>query len=223
MGSDIILCMALIASFAFVIQFLLSILGSDLDTDIDIDSASDLSMSLSDIISFKGITHFILGYSWTTYFSGSHLVGVVIGSLFFIVLFYVYKLLLKLKQEMVYECPEDLNGREVEIVFRSGKNHYMVNISKNGRQEQMRVRCLSSNPQIAIQYKMVNQWKEIAGEQVKAFEHINLGNITVFDGGQNSTGNFLNNVVKTVAPALGVIDQLPIADTLKKLKGDDKK
>lgn len=43
MGSDIILCMALIASFAFVIQFLLSILGSDLDTDIDIDSASDLT------------------------------------------------------------------------------------------------------------------------------------------------------------------------------------
>ena len=28
-------------------------------------------------------------------------------------------------------------------MFRSGKNHYMVNISKNGRQEQMRVRCLS--------------------------------------------------------------------------------
>ena len=85
------------------------------------------------------------------------------------------------------------------------------------------VEAAESNPQIAIQYKMVNQWKEIAGEQVKAFEHINLGNITVFDGGQNSTGNFLNNVVKTVAPALGVIDQLPIADTLKKLKGDDKK
>lgn len=119
MGSDIILCMALIASFAFVIQFLLSILGSDLDTDM--------------------------------------------------------------------------------------------------------VEAAESNPQIAIQYKMVNQWKEIAGEQVKAFEHINLGNITVFDGGQNSTGNFLNNVVKAVAPALGVIDQLPIADTLKKLKGDDKK
>lgn len=85
------------------------------------------------------------------------------------------------------------------------------------------VEAAESNPQIAIQYKMVNQWKEIAGEQVKAFEHINLGNITVFDGGQNSTGNFLNNVVKTVAPALGVIDQLPIADTLKKLKGDDKR
>lgn len=90
MGSDIILCMALIASFAFVIQFLLSILGSDLDTDIDINSASDLSMSLSDIISFKGITHFILGYSWTTYFSGSHLVGAVIGS------FFLYRFVLRI-------------------------------------------------------------------------------------------------------------------------------
>lgn len=49
------------------------------------------------------------------------------------------------------------------------------------------VEAAESNPQIAIQYKMVNQWKEIVREQVKAFEHINLGNITVFDGGQNST------------------------------------
>ena len=38
------------------------------------------------------------------------------------------------------------------------------------------VRAAESNPAIAIQYKMVDQWKEIAGEQVKAFEHINLGN-----------------------------------------------
>lgn len=138
MGSDIILCMALIASFAFVIQFLLSILGSDLDTDIEAEGKKKSLMAEAD--GFKAM-----------------------------------------------------------------------------------VEAAESNPQIAIQYKMVNQWKEIAGEQVKAFEHINLGNITVFDGGQNSTGNFLNNVVKTVAPALGVIDQLPIADTLKKLKGDDKK
>ena len=30
------------------------------------------------------------------------------------------------------------------------------------------VRAAESNPAIAIQYKMVDQWKEIAGEQVKA-------------------------------------------------------
>ena len=66
------------------------------------------------------------------------------------------------------------------------------------------VRAAESNPAIAIQYKMVDQWKEIAGEQVKAFEHMNLGNITVFDGGNGGTSNFLNTLVKTVAPSLGV-------------------
>ena len=62
---------------------------------------------------------------------------------------------------------------------------------------------------------MVDQWKEIAGEQVKAFEHMNLGNITVFDGGNGGTSNFLNTLVKTVAPSLGVLDKLPIGETVK--------
>ncbi|MCL3850248.1 MULTISPECIES: flotillin family protein [Parabacteroides] len=77
------------------------------------------------------------------------------------------------------------------------------------------VEAAESNPAIAIQYKMVDQWKEIAGEQVKAFEHIQLGDITVFDGGQGTTGNFLNQLVKTVAPSLGVLDKLPIGETVK--------
>lgn len=79
------------------------------------------------------------------------------------------------------------------------------------------VEAAESNPAIAIQYKMVDQWKEIAGEQVKAFESINLGNITVFDGGNGATGNFLNQLVKTVAPSLGVLDNLPIGETVKNL------
>ena len=77
------------------------------------------------------------------------------------------------------------------------------------------VRAAESNPAIAIQYKMVDQWKDIAGEQVKAFEHMNLGNITVFDGGNGGTSNFLSSLVKTVAPSLGVLDKLPIGETVK--------
>ena len=77
------------------------------------------------------------------------------------------------------------------------------------------VEAAESNPAIAIQYKMVDQWKEIAGEQVKAFEHMQLGDITVFDGGQGTTGNFLNQLVKTVAPSLAVLDKLPIGETVK--------
>ena len=85
------------------------------------------------------------------------------------------------------------------------------------------VRASEYNPCIAILYKMVDQWKEIAGEQVKAFEHMNLGNITVFDGGNGGTSNFLNTLVKTVAPSLGVLDKLPIGETVKGIINPDSK
>ncbi|MGN1263158.1 MAG: flotillin family protein [Prevotella sp.] len=79
------------------------------------------------------------------------------------------------------------------------------------------VKAAELNPSIAIQYKMVDQWKEIAGEQVKAFEKMQLGNVTVFDGGTGTTGSFLSNLVKTVAPSLGVLDKLPIGETVKNI------
>lgn len=85
------------------------------------------------------------------------------------------------------------------------------------------VKAAERNPEIAIQYKMVDQWKEIAAEQVKAFEHIQLGNITVFDGGNGTTSNFLQDMVSKVAPALGVLDKLPIHDTYQNIvKGNAK-
>lgn len=85
------------------------------------------------------------------------------------------------------------------------------------------VKAAELNPSIAIQYKMVDQWKEIAGEQVKAFESLQLGSVTVFDGGNGTTGNFLNNLVKTVAPSLGVLDKLPIGDTVRNIMQDKDK
>jgi len=83
------------------------------------------------------------------------------------------------------------------------------------------VKAAELNPSIAIQYKMVDQWKEIAGEQVKAFEKMQLGNVTVFDSGNGTTGQFLSSLVKTVAPSLGVLDKLPIGETLKNIVHPD--
>ena len=37
----------------------------------------------------------------------------------------------------------------------------------------------------------------------------------LFDGGNGGTSNFLNTLVKTVAPSLGVLDKLPIGETVK--------
>ena len=145
MENDIVLFISVVSSTIFVIQFILSfIINVELDTDVDIDTDIDnISMSLSDIISFKGLIHFLIGYGWVTYFTGNHVVGIIYGAFSFIVLFYVYKLIYKLKQEIIYECPEDLDGREAEIIYQSGKNYYMVSIRKNGRIEQMRIKNAS--------------------------------------------------------------------------------
>lgn len=124
-----------------------------------------------------------------------------------------------------YMAKARAEAEAIKLKLEAGAEGKKKSLMAEAEGFQAMVKAAESNPAIAIQYKMVDQWKEIAGEQVKAFEHINLGNVTVFDGGNGSTGNFLNNMIKTVAPALGVIDQLPLAETFKKIKGstDDEK
>ena len=38
-------------------------------------------------------------------------------------------------------------------------------------------------------------------------------------GGAGTTGNFLNSLVKTVAPSLGILDKLPIGETVRNVVG----
>ena len=67
------------------------------------------------------------------------------------------------------------------------------------------------NETLAIHYKMVTQYKEIAGEQVKAFEKMNLGNINIFDTGDGKgAGKFMKDIVNTVAPATSVLSEMPV-------------
>ena len=57
---------ALFCTGIFIVQFILSfILGEiDLDSDIDLDADGDVDFSLSDILSFKGLIHFGIGFGW---------------------------------------------------------------------------------------------------------------------------------------------------------------
>ena len=56
MSSNIFLIIALITTGIFVIQFILSIFFGDIDTEIDIDA------DISSVVSFKGLTHFGIGF-----------------------------------------------------------------------------------------------------------------------------------------------------------------
>lgn len=81
------------------------------------------------------------------------------------------------------------------------------------------VKVAEDNPQIAIQYKMVEQWKAIAGEQVKAFENIKLGNVTVMDtNGGGTMTDVMKNLISTVAPSLDVMKGMNIPFVSKALR-----
>ena len=56
MSSNIFLIIALITTGIFVIQFILSIFFGDIDTEIDVDA------DISSVVSFKGLTHFGIGF-----------------------------------------------------------------------------------------------------------------------------------------------------------------
>lgn len=103
-------------SIAFI-QTVLMLLGLDLDFDFDVDS---------DLISFKGLLHFLVGAMGTLCIFGSVtlwsvLTATVVGIVLVIMLNWIYKLLSKaLTQEIQYEVniPEQL----VEIYSWNGSS-----------------------------------------------------------------------------------------------------
>jgi flotillin len=85
------------------------------------------------------------------------------------------------------------------------------------------VKVAENNPQVAIQWKMVDQWKEIAAEQVKAFEHIKLGNVNVMDTTQGGTlTNLLTGLVASIAPVTDIMKTIPGIPNVLKGKDSEK-
>ena len=56
MSSTIFLIIALVTTAIFLIQFVLSIFFGDIDADVDVDA------DISSVVSFKGLTHFGIGF-----------------------------------------------------------------------------------------------------------------------------------------------------------------
>ena len=94
----------------FIIRFILSWVGGDFDMDVDTD------LDLGDVVSFKGITHFLMGFfgwlsvkSFTTHnvMWYDYLIAFILGVIFVIILYYVYKFLMKLENK-----PQVLSGKD---------------------------------------------------------------------------------------------------------------
>lgn len=121
---EIIYLITLIVYAVFIIRFILSWIGGDFDLD-DFDADLDLS----DIVTFKGLTHFLMGSSgWLSvklFTTGNiewydWLIAFVIGIIFMIILFYIYKFMLKLECKPKVLEGKDLIGKRAKIYVTCG-------------------------------------------------------------------------------------------------------
>ena len=108
----------------FIIRLVISWIVGDFDFDSDVD--------VDDIVSFKGLTHFLMGASgWLSvksYFTHDvqwydYLIAFLLGILFVWILYKVYKLMLKLESKPVALSGKDLVGRSGRIYLRIGQGN----------------------------------------------------------------------------------------------------
>ena len=79
------------------------------------------------------------------------------------------------------------------------------------------VAAVGGNPDLVVQYKMVDQYKGIAEAQAKVLEHVQLGNVTVY-GDKNTGAEFAKSFVQNFAPAIDMINS-GVKDQFKGLFG----
>ena len=97
MSHTIFLIIALVTTGIFLIQFVLSIFFGDIDADVDVDA------DISSVVSFKGLTHFGIGFGWYMYLVGnadiaSYAIGILVGLFFVFAVWFLYKKAYQLQQ-----------------------------------------------------------------------------------------------------------------------------
>ncbi len=135
---------AAIAYGIFIVQFILSWFGGDTDLDVDLDGNFD--MDVGDLVSFKGLIHFLMGsFGWLSIKNLTSevqwydfLIALVIGILFVTILYYLYKLVLRLQHQVIPEEGEDLIGKSGIIYLKMGMFRYILTVEINGGTEEIR-------------------------------------------------------------------------------------
>ena len=120
MIEQIYYAVALTVYSIFIIRFILSWVGADFDVDADID--------IGDLVSFKGLTHFLMGFSgWLSVKSYithnvmwyDYLIALILGVIFVILLYFVYKFLISLETK-----PQILFGKQ--LIGKTGKIYIIL-------------------------------------------------------------------------------------------------
>ena len=134
MSHTIFLIIALVTTGIFLIQFVLSIFFGDLDADVDVDT------DISSVVSFKGLTHFGIGFGWYMYLAGnteiqSYVVGILVGLFFVFAAWFLYKKAYQLQQVNRTEQTDQLVGREC----KQSDSKYTVQTNRDGAMREVDV------------------------------------------------------------------------------------
>lgn len=138
MSSNIFLIIALVTTGIFIVQFALSIFFGDIDADTEVDA------DISSVVSFKGLTHFGIGFGWYMYLQKStdataYIIGILVGLLFVFAVWFLYKKAYQLQQVNHNEKTDQLVGRECTIYFNQGEGKYTVQMSRDGAMREVDV------------------------------------------------------------------------------------
>jgi prepilin signal peptidase PulO-like enzyme (type II secretory pathway) len=142
----------IVSSGLFLLTTIISLFFGDMDigtdTDVGIDMGVDAGSGflVSDVISFKGLIHFAIGFSLALTLMGgftlsSVVVGVITGIIFVLVLYYLYKFIFdKFQQSMKYTT--EINNMDAEVYFWDNKSKIgEVFITLEGRPVTVALKC----------------------------------------------------------------------------------
>lgn len=135
---------ALIATFVFLVQFILTLLGMD-HTDIDVDFDGSDTMDLGNginIFSMKNLVNFIMGFGWAgvclknSISSPTLLViaSILVGMGFVAIFVFIFTKTRKLEKNGAFNI-KDCQGRTAQVYIRipaGGEGKGKVQISLNG-------------------------------------------------------------------------------------------
>lgn len=119
------------------------------------------------------------------------------------------------------KCKSD----ELLVVYgKTGSHKEKVNeLDAKGNQVSREVEIKTArvyHAQTIVQYKTVDQLKGIAEASAEMYEHIHLGQVTVY-GNENTAGSFMAKTAENLNPAFELLKSIPFKKTFKEMFVED--
>ena len=131
---------AIVVYGIFIVRFILSWVGGDFEIDADAD------LDLSDLVSFKGATHFLMGASGWLSIKGltthniewyDYIAAIALGLIFVVILYFVYKFMMSLEKKPQILTGKQLVGKDAKVYLTTGYDSiddmckYIITVDNN--------------------------------------------------------------------------------------------